>query len=129
MKSIAFVVALFIATISNAQVDTTKSVVITKNDSKEFDYRMKFAGHYQEISGVTQILGIVVLGTGTGLMIAHLKNGKSGFAQGAYACFGIGGALTITSAGFKIANGYEIRQMRLNNYDQYYYQRGQVQPK
>lgn len=104
---------IFLAVSAKAQTDTTISVVITKADRKEFDHRMTFAGSYQQVSGVTQILGIVFSGVGTGLMVAHLKTGKEGYALGAYGCFGVGGTLLITSGGFKIAHGAEIRNMRL----------------
>lgn len=113
MKNIyAFLFASLLSLTVSAQTDTLQSVVITKADRKEFDHRMTFAGSYQQISGVTQILGIVFSGVGTGLLVANLKTGKEGYGIGAYACFGVGGTFLITSGGFKIANGTEIRNMR-----------------
>jgi len=107
------IAALLVCAISYAQIDTTTSVVIRKADQMEFEHRMMYAGQYQQVSGVTMILGTVFSGLGTGLMVAHLKTGKQGYALGAYGCFGVGGALLITSGGFKIAHGYEIKNMKL----------------
>lgn len=112
-KTFTLLVALLVCVGVMAQIDTTTSVVIKKADKMEFEHRLSYAGQYQEISGVTQILGIVFSGIGTGLMVAHLKTGKEGFALGSYGCFGVGGALLITSGGFKIAHGAEIRNLRL----------------
>lgn len=114
MKQFFTLIAVAVLCISaSAQTDTSVSVVITKADRKEFDHRMTFAGNYQQISGVTQILGIIFTGVGTGLLVANLKTGREGYALGAYGCFGVGGTLLITSGGFKIAHGSEIRRMRI----------------